>query len=48
MRKHIAASTNHVEYFQQCATLSLDRINYIIFRDVLENSVCWSVISIQM
>jgi hypothetical protein len=51
MRKHLAASTGLVEYFQyylQDATLSLDRINYILLSDVLEISVCWSVISIQM
>jgi hypothetical protein len=51
MRKHLAASTDHVEYFQyylQGAILSVDRINYILLSDVLEISVCWSVISIQM
>jgi hypothetical protein len=51
MRKHLAASKGHVEYFQyylQGATLSLDRINYFLLSDVLEISVCWSVISIQM
>ena len=51
MRKHLAASTNHVENFQYYlhgATLSLDRISYIFLSDVLEISVCCSVISIQM
>ena len=51
MRKHLAAFTDHADYFQYYllgAILSLDPCNYGLFSDVLEVSVCWSVISIQM